>query len=290
MSQTVHIKLTLAGPGVGPFDIFDQSGNPIDTNVSRESLVSVSGVSYVLDDSVTAIKLVSTGSCVYEKTVNVSAINVNDYYSLTSDELHTGCVWKHLTNPVTYNTFYGVTEPYVIEYPFATDYYDQIVHNIKDFTRVYKYFNNPDGSFTPSNHIELDDVWFNKAIIYNGQQCSGLLELVPKPLHNLQSYMSYPIYNTNSKTITYTKSDSFYQYNTFWDVMKNKTAVMFLPSCEHLSIDKVLNDSNMDYGLRSFNKSPIRGKDTKVRHILDNRNDVHLVSRFIYMPTQISYK
>jgi hypothetical protein len=46
----------------------------------------------------------------------------------------------------------------------------------------------------------------------------------------------------------------------------------------------------MDYGKRSFKKEPLRAKDLKVRHILDNRSDAHLVSQFIITPAQISYK
>jgi len=127
-------------------------------------------------------------------------------------------------------------------------------------------------------------------ILYNGQQCSGLLELVPKPYHNLSAYLNYPIYNTDSKTIIYTKSDSFYQYNTFWNVLVDKAVPMFFTSCESLSIDKVLNQANMNYGVKSFRKETFRAKGVLVRHILDDRSDAHLVSQFIIAPSQISYK
>jgi hypothetical protein len=45
----------------------------------------------------------------------------------------------------------------------------------------------------------------------------------------------------------------------------------------------------MDYGKRSFKKDTLRAKDLKIRHILDNRSDAHLVSQFITAPSQISY-
>jgi hypothetical protein len=127
-------------------------------------------------------------------------------------------------------------------------------------------------------------------IIYNGQQCTGLLKLVPKPMNNLAAYNTYPIYNTDSKTITFTKSDSFYQYNTFWSVVINRELPLFNTGCESLSIDKVLNQSNMDYGVRSFQKDTMRAKGVLVRHILDDTSDAHLVSQFIIAPSQISYK
>jgi hypothetical protein len=159
-----------------------------------------------------------------------------------------------------------------------------------DYTKAYEYLSIPDGVFSTNTRIETNDKWFNKAIVYNGQQSSGILQLVAKPLHNLQAYNQYPIFNTDSKTITYTKSDNFYQYNTFWALEKSSQIPLFNTTCESLSIDKVINQANMDYGLRSFKKATIRAKDLKVRHILDNSSTTHLVSQFIIAPSQISYK
>jgi hypothetical protein len=190
---------------------------------------------------------------------------------------------------VIYNTFYGCIQPYIIEYPFAYQYYDQILQNVKDYTKAYRYLPN-DGVFNDNRRIAIDNEWFNKAVLYNDQQSTGVLQLVAKPMHNLKDYLKYPVYNVDSKTITYTKSDNFYQYNTFWGLVKDKSLPLFTKSCESLSIDKIVNQANMDYGKRSFKKEPLRAKDLKVRHILDNKDDVHLVSQFIYTPAQISYK
>ena len=97
-------------------------------------------------------------------------------------------------------------------------------------------------------------------------------------------------YNSDSKTIIYTKSDNFYQYNTFWSISKNSQLPLFNTTCESLSIDKVVNNSNMDYSLKSFKKATLRAKELKVRHILNNSSTVHLISQFILTPTQTSYK
>jgi hypothetical protein len=127
-------------------------------------------------------------------------------------------------------------------------------------------------------------------VLYNGQQSSGILELVPKPKHNLQAYNQYPIFGTESKIITYTKNDNFYQYNTFWALQKSPYVPLFATSCESLSIDKIVNQDNMDYSSRSFRKATLRAKELRIRHILDNSSEVHLVSQFIVAPSQISYK
>jgi hypothetical protein len=287
MSKTIIIKLTSSGPTAGPFTITDEFGNIIATGVSKDSLAN--GVSYNVDDNVTMVTIESTGKCKNKKTFPIGVTNPVEIAASNYKQITTACIWRHLTNPEVYNYFYGNIEPYIIEYPFAYQYYDEILQSVQDFTRAYKYLPTDDGIFNYNRRIATNK-YFNKAVLYNDQQSSGVLELVPKPINNLKEYLKYPIYSTESKTITFTKSDNFYQYNTFWSLVRDKAAPLFTKSCESLSIDKVVNQANMDYGKRSFKKEPLRAKDLKVRHILDNSSETHLVSQFIYTPSQISYK
>ena len=289
MSKTVVIKLQSVGPDVtGPFTISDNLGNTVATNVSVTTLIA--GASYTVVDNADSITLTSTAGCALSVTVYLSYITQEEIDNITIAYTATGSMWKHLTDVQTYNKFYGKIYPYVIEYPFAYQYQDEILQNVIDYTKVYKYLPIPDGIFNDNAQIQTDDQYFNKAVLYNGQQCSGLLYLVPKPLNNLQAYNQFPVYNADSKTILFTKSDNFYQYNTFWSVVKNKSVPLFGTGCQSLSIDKELNQSNMDYTPRSFNKAPLRAKDLKIRHILDNRSDAHMVSQFVIAPSQVSYK
>lgn len=288
MSKSVTIKLTKAGPKSGPFTISDEFGNIIAQDVPKKILIA--GVTYSLNDDVTLIIVKSTGSCKSEKVINLLPITTTEFANATFTQTMTACIWRHLTNIRLYNTYYGDIQPYIIEYPFAYNYQDEILQNVKDYTKAYEYYPIEDGVFNDNTRIETNDKWFNKAVLYNGQQSSGILELVPKPLHNMKAYMQYPILNPDSKTITYTKSDNFYQYNTFWAAEKSSQIPLFRTTCESLSIDKVVNQANMDYGPRSFKKATLRAKELKVRHILDNTSTTHLVSQFIITPAQISYK
>ena len=264
-------------------------GNLLASDVSKSSLIS--GMAFSVDDSVKVIVLSSTGLDCCTKTWNipVSTATIEEIAAIDFQQTDTASLWRHLTNPIIYNTYYGCIKPYIIEYPFSYQYYDEILQNVKDYTKAYEYLPSEDGVFNYNRRLAING-YFNKAILYNDQQSSGVLELVAKPLNNLNAYMKYPLYNAESKTITYTKSDNFYQYNTFWSLVKNKSLPLFTKSCESLSIDKIVNQANMDYGKRSFKKEPLRAKDLKVRHILDNASDVHLVSQFIITPSQISYK
>ena len=288
MAKTIIVKLTKAGNRTGPFTISDNLGNVLGTNIPKSTVIS--GISYSVDDLVSVIIIQSTGKCKVTKMLPITDLNILEIAAIQFQETNTASIWRHLTNTLLYNTYYGNIEPYINEYPFSYQFHDEILQNVKDYTKAYKYLPSDDGVFNDNRKVETDDRYFNKAILYNGQQCSGILRLVPKPMNNLKEYLKYPMYNADSKTITFTKSDNFYQYNTFWSLVKDKSIPLFTKSCESMSIDKIVNQLNMDYGKRSFKKEPLRAKELKVRHILDDRSDAHLVSQFIYTPAQISYK
>jgi len=288
MAKTVIIRLTCSGGRTGPFDISDNLGTVLGINITKQNLID--GYTVSVDNDVSSIIIASKGKCSTSITVAIGTATKEELAALEYTICNTASMWRHLTNIEHYNKYYGVVEPYIIEYPFAYQTYDEILQNVKDYSRVFNYLPIPDGVYNDNAKIEVDNQWFNKAVLYNGQQSTGILELVPKPINNLKQYLTYPMYNEFSKTITYTKSDNFYQYNTFWGLVKNKSLPLFNTTCESLSIDKVVNQANMDYGKRSFKKEPLRAKDLKVRHILDNSSEAHIVSQFIIAPSQISYK
>jgi hypothetical protein len=284
----INLKITSSSPNVGPFDIITDRGVTVGSNVSLSDLIF--GVSYEVNSSVKAVTVKSKGDCEYSKTFEVVNIPNQQYINATYTPKRTGCLWTHLRNDTLYNYYYGDIAPYIIEYPFAYKYYDEILQNVKDYSKVYVYLPSTVGSFDSNSKVQVNDKYFNKAVLYNGQQSTGIIELVPKPMNDLSSYLQYPILNTDSKTITYAKTDSFYQYNTFWALQKDDEVPLFKTSCESKSIDKVVNQDNMNYGDLSFKKSQLRAKNLKVRHILDNSSITHIVSQFIVTPAQISYK
>jgi hypothetical protein len=289
MAKTIIIKLTSAGRRTGPFEILDDKGVVLSTNVSKKDIIN--GITFSVADDVNVIVIKSLYTCCTTAiNIPIGTATVEELAAIQFQDTNTASLWRHLTNPVIYNKFYGCIHPYIIEYPFAYKYQDEILQNVKDYSKVYRYIPSVDGVFNDNQKVETDQHYFNKAVLYNGQQSSGVLELVPKPLNNLNQYMKYPLYNAESKTITFTKSDNFYQYNTFWSLIKSKTVPLFTNSCQSMSLDKIVNQANMDYGKRSFKKEPLRAKELKVRHILDNSSETHIVSQFIITPAQISYK
>lgn len=189
--------------------------------------------------------------------------------------------WRHLTT-YTFNEFYGNQAPYILEYPYFFELQDEILQSVQDYSKTLQYIN--------GDQIEVNDVYFNKVILYNNQQCSGILKLAAKPRNNLNQYMKYPIYDVDSKTILYTKSDNLYKINQFWSLVRDHKQPIFNKTCQALSFDKELNQSNMNYSKMSFKKAPLRAKDLKCRFILDDRTDTRIVSQLVVTETQKSFK
>lgn len=192
-------------------------------------------------------------------------------------------VWQHNISIQKFNSFYGETAPYALEYPYRFKFNDEILQNVKDYSRVYQY----EDYRTP---IETDDVYFNKMIITAPYQSSGILELIPKPKNNLSVYNKYPIYKPESKEVLYTKTNSFYQVNTFWSMLMDKKKPVWIKDCKSLSYYQTLNQENMDYSKRSHRKEPIRGKDIRIRLILDSVDNVKIISEFVVAPSVESFK
>lgn len=290
MSKIITIKLKKAGGRTSIFSLSDDKGNILATNVSKKDLID--GMSFSVDNDVKVVVLTYTGSDCCSKTVNIpiTTITKQEMVDIKFETVNTASLWSHLTNPLLYNHFYGCIHPYIIEYPFAYQYYDEVVQNIKDYTKAYTYLPAINHRFDVNRKIQTDNKYFNKAILYNDQQSSGVLELVAKPVNNMKEYMLYPKFNSDSKSIIFTKSDNFYQFNTFWNIVKDKSEPLFTSTCESMSIDKEVNQTNMEYTPRTYRKDTLRAKDLKVRLCLDNRSDVHLVTQFIIAPSEISFK
>jgi hypothetical protein len=88
------------------------------------------GISYIVDNTVTLITLTSIGKCKLSKTLSVSTITNNVYVNTKNKTIITSCLWRHLTNVEDYR-FYGTIEPYIIEYPFSYKFQDEILQNVK---------------------------------------------------------------------------------------------------------------------------------------------------------------
>ncbi len=245
-----------------------------------KTLLNLEDTNYFCNYSFTASYSFTTNSWVSFHTYlpNYYVPEPNVFYSGKPD-----AIWQHNVAIDKFNNFYGSIHPYILEYPYAFNYLDEILQSIQDYSKVLKY-----SSFR--TYVETDQFYFNKFIGWNGQQSTGLLELAMKQANNMFFNKQFPKYNTDSKTVLVSKSGSFYNINTFWDMVKDPYTDIWTPSCVSVSDYKMLNDTNHDYGKRSYHKAPLRSKELKLRWILDDKDDIKIISGFTLASTMQSYK
>jgi hypothetical protein len=109
--------------------------------------------------------------------------------------------------------------------------------------------------------------FFNKAIIYNKHQTTGLLNLIWKDPNNDDLAIDYPYYRTNSVDILYSSKDTYYTFNHIWNILDTDTPVwrenVLSPVIKTLNVAKSNYDKNTD----EFDR--MRGPEVFVRMIND---------------------
>ena len=95
------------------------------------------------------------------------------------------------------------------------------------------------------------DFNFDEAVIYNSEQCSGLLKLNISPKNNPTAVMQYPSINPTSIDILYSKVEQKYRFNQFWDVTDDRgeyTGVeRVIWNTEPNGYVQILNAVNLNY-------------------------------------------
>ena len=192
----------------------------------------------------------------------------------TSDSFVTtknGSIWLHGKRTDSFCNFYGESHPFEIEY-ISSDKNIKVatVKSINYFMEVFVYDENGRDRF----HV-LDSN-FDEAILYNSEQCSGLLALDLKPKNDPLKELSYPIVMADRIRILYSKEEQKYSFNQFYDIVKDRGEFgedkrrppIFRTKAN--GYEKSLVESNLDYS-----KSELEHK--KLRHyktgIILRKND-----------------
>lgn len=125
-------------------------------------------------------------------------------------------IWKHNDRCDLFCNFYGIDYPFEVEYISNSGQEVSTLKSVEYQLECYKY----DNYCRDLNHI-LDQN-FDRAIVYNSEQISGLLRLNLKPKNDPVAILDYPIMNTGSIDILYSKEENKYRFNQFYDVTRNR--------------------------------------------------------------------
>jgi hypothetical protein len=183
-------------------------------------------------------------------------------------------IWRHNDNCQSYCNYYGVDYPFEVEYASVTPNTVNTLRSIEYFMEAYKYADNCYDRF----HVL--DFNFDEAIIYNSEQCSGLLRLNLSPKNNAPEIVTYPRINPNFIDVLYNKVEQKYRFNQFWDITDNRGE--FNAAAERMIFDtepngyiRNLNPNNLDYNKFQLERKKFRHfKNTVLlrRRVCGNRN------------------
>jgi hypothetical protein len=167
----------------------------------------------------------------------------NDLYTTKDDG-----IWAHDRGCVSYCNFYGDDYPFEVEVPVTTG---QQVNSIRSLEYILECYRRSEFNCVDQYHAL--DFNFDKAVVYNTEQVSGVLDLLIYPKNNPFAAQAYPqfVANPDRYQVLYSKEENKYRINQFWDITRDRGE--FTNAEENIWITepngykKNLNPVNLDY-------------------------------------------
>ena len=195
-----------------------------------------------------------------------------DYFQAGINGNSQSSVWSQGVTNKSYQVYFGKLYPFIVESVSErprTSYMNNQRASQQNFSTflafdvdVLRYHNEYDWSYKR-------DITFNKAIVFNQRQCSGLLELVVKNEEDLSSTGKYPLITDKSIKVEVTNSNNVWNLNHFWDNVDSQTnnVPIWLLDCSNVM--KTLNPRAFNFYRGEQMNAEIRGQYVAVRYIQD---------------------
>lgn len=186
----------------------------------------------------------------------------NDLLNTFQSGLNNGQIWTHNLSNKSYQVFYGVKHPFIIEVPSEFKGNNNFLENIEYVNDCIRYHGESDWFYNRR-------VTFNKAIVYNERQNSGELELIPKDNENLSLVGSLPKVVGNKYQINISNVENNWKFNEFFDSVKSQLNNTPIWKYDCNNVNKNLNQHAFNYSINDYDKALIRGKNCSIRLIND---------------------
>ncbi len=132
-----------------------------------------------------------------------------------------GSIWRHNYRCDLFANYYNVDYPWEVELVENTGQMVTTVRSLEYQLETYVYKGDLINGCGDDRWHDLD-FNFDKAIIYNSEQVSGLLTLVLHPKEDPLTMITYPIIGGNDIQILYSKEEQKYRFNQFWDITRDR--------------------------------------------------------------------
>jgi hypothetical protein len=170
-------------------------------------------------------------------------------YSFDKDPNEYG-LWHHNLTNKSYQVYYGKLEPFIFEFTISSKYQNKMLESVRYTAEFYRFQDNLSSGIVPN-------ITYNKAILYNQKQTSGLLELVIKEKNNRRQYLDYPKQNINSRSILIEYVERGWQFNNFYDVYAENTGQPLMSyQCDNIAY-KEINPLSISYKTQFLKKKMV---------------------------------
>jgi hypothetical protein len=171
-------------------------------------------------------------------------------------------IHQHNVRCDSYCNFYGVDYPHAFTLPINNGPEVQVLNSIEFQSETYLYNDNCKDRYHVLNES------YNKALIYNTEQCSGWLTLNAKQKQNMSQHLKYDKVNFNNSTQSYDiyvdKVEQKYRFNQFRDISINRNLSQPLLLTDHTGYNFTLNPLAIDYKKSIYEKTLFRHSHSRL--------------------------
>lgn len=169
-------------------------------------------------------------------------------------------IHEHNVRFDSFCNFYGIDYPHSFILPINNGQNVEVLHNIEYQAETFIY--NPNGI----DRYHVLQSTYDKALVYNTEQCSGWLNLLQKNKSNMAEMLKYDKLNlnVNSFDIYIDKVEQKYRFNQIRDISKDRTLQEPLILTSVNGYEFVLNTNAVDYKKSIYERKKIRHTHSKL--------------------------
>lgn len=126
-----------------------------------------------------------------------------------------------------------------------------------------------------------DLITFNKGIVYNNKQCSGLLHFIVNDKNKMDLIGKYPKVVNDGTEILTTNKEGTWSFNDFYDATVNQynNLPFFKNNCANSN--KELNGQAFNYKKPDLDKPRLRSDSFNVRLINDKYSNYKFIMKYV---------
>jgi len=190
--------------------------------------------------------------------------------NFSSDSSEYG-LWSHLLTNQSYQVFYGKLYPFIIEYATKDTLRNNFLENISYQAEFNRFEDNL------SYYLDNSKT-FNKALVYNQNQSTGILNLTVQQKNNQYQLLQYPKVNQFSTDILVSNIENNWRFNqALIDISQHNNQPLMIYECGKEFKD--VNPKSLNY-TPQFLKNKLRGDYFQVRLINDTLSNYAIITKF----------